>query len=78
MKKKVFAAKARKVSRVIHQCGSAPTTAPSASASMLSPCQSGMSQPPRKSVAMSIETVSTCAYSAMKNMENFIEEYSVW
>src|SRR5918997_510903 len=37
-----------------------------------------MSQPPRKSVAMSAETVSTCAYSAMKNMENFIDEYSVW
>jgi hypothetical protein len=45
---------------------------------MLSPAHPGMSQPPRKSVAITMETVSTCAYSAMKNMENFIEEYSVW
>src|SRR5690348_10569291 len=78
MKKKVFAAKKRSVRIVFQTAGSAPITVPLASASMLSPCQTGMSQPPRKRVAMSMETVRTCEYSAMKNMENFIEEYSVW
>ena len=45
----------------------------------LSPAQKGMSQPPKKRVAMSAEAVMMCAYSAMKkSMLNFIEEYSVW
>src|SRR3712207_3674124 len=78
MKKKVFSAKAPSVRIVFHQAGSAPSTVPSASASMLSPCQIGMSHPPRKRVDISMETVSTCEYSAMKNIENFIDEYSVW
>src|SRR5829696_2256302 len=78
MKKKVFATKKPSVRTVFHQAGSAPRTAPLSSTSMSSPPQPGMSHPPRKSVAISMETVSTCAYSAMKNMENFIDEYSVW
>src|SRR5215210_4284343 len=78
MKKKVFRQNAAKVSTVIHHAGACPTQAPFTSPNMLSPCQSGMSHPPRKSVAISIDTVSTCAYSAMKNIENFIELYSVW
>src|SRR5512146_1368769 len=38
----------------------------------------GMSQPPKKSVATIALTVTTLAYSAMKNIENFIALYSVW
>src|SRR5215207_6138969 len=78
MKKKVFSANAPKVSSVFHHVGSAPTQRPSTKPSMSSPPHPGMSHPPRKSVAISAETVRTCAYSAMKNMENFIDEYSVW
>ena len=44
---------------------------------MLSPFQNGISQPPRKRVAIKAEAVSMWAYSAMKNMENFMAEYSV-
>ena len=36
-----------------------------------------MSQPPRKSVAISAEAVTMFAYSAMKNIENFMTLYSV-
>src|SRR5215212_2806780 len=78
MNRKVLNAKAPSVSSVIHQAGACPTQAPFTTPNMLSPCQRGMSHPPRKSVAISIDTVSTCAYSAMKNIENFIELYSVW
>src|SRR5688500_16011643 len=78
MKMKVFTQNATKVARVIHQAGACPSQAPFTSPNMLSRCRIGMSQPPRKSVAISIDTVSTCAYSAMKNIENFIDEYSVW
>ena len=45
---------------------------------MSSPVQTGMSQPPKKRVAISADAVSTCEYSAMKNIENFMAEYSVW
>ena len=34
-------------------------------------------QPPRKSVMMSAEPMTIAAYSPMKNIANFIEEYSV-
>src|SRR4029078_6793366 len=36
----------------------------------------GMSQPPKNRVATIALTVTTLAYSAMKNMENFIALYS--
>src|SRR5215210_222537 len=78
MKKNAFSANAASVSRVTHHAGACPSQAPFTSPNMLSRCQRGMSHPPRKSVAISIDTVSTCAYSAMKNIENFIDEYSVW
>ena len=38
----------------------------------------GMSQPPKKSVVTMAETVTMLAYSAMKNIENFMALYSVW
>src|SRR5258706_11446733 len=38
----------------------------------------GTSRPPRKSVVMSADMVAIDMYSAMKNSENFIDEYSVW
>src|SRR3954468_19056759 len=38
----------------------------------------GMSQPPKKSVAMRALAVTMFAYSAMKNIENFIALYSEW
>ena len=66
------------MSTVFHQAGLAPATMPGPTMCMLSPCQIGMSHPPRKSVAISAEEVSRFAYSAMKNMLNFIDEYSVW
>src|SRR5688500_7297550 len=44
----------------------------------LSQVVKGRSQPPRKSVDISADIVTIAAYSAMKNIENFIEEYSVW
>src|SRR3712207_7035382 len=78
MKKKVFTPNEPSVSSVFHHVGSAPIQRPSRKPSMSSPPHPGMSHPPRKRVAISMETVSTCAYSAMKNMENFIDEYSVW
>src|SRR5678816_1965765 len=37
----------------------------------------GISQPPKKSVAIIADEVITLAYSAIKNIENFIELYSV-
>src|SRR5215217_5926368 len=43
-----------------------------------SPLVNGTSQPPKKSVATIALTVTTLAYSAMKNIENFIALYSVW
>src|SRR5262252_7415260 len=44
----------------------------------LSHIVNGMSQPPKNSVAISALTVITFAYSAMKNIENFIALYSEW
>ena len=44
---------------------------------VLSQLVNGISQPPRKSVAIMPLVVSMFAYSAMKNIENFIELYSV-
>jgi hypothetical protein len=38
----------------------------------------GMSHPPKKSVVIMAQTVTTLAYSAMKKKENFIALYSVW
>ena len=38
----------------------------------------GAWHPPRNSVAASAETVIMFMYSAMKNIANRIEEYSVW
>src|SRR5882724_12069145 len=38
----------------------------------------GPFQPPRKSSVATQETVTMLAYSAMKNMANFMELYSVW
>src|SRR2546426_4518748 len=43
-----------------------------------SQCVKGISHPPKKSVAMSADAVIRLAYSAMKNIENFMELYSVW
>ena len=37
----------------------------------------GMSQPPKNSVVIMAQTVTTLAYSAMKKNENFIALYSV-
>ena len=37
-----------------------------------------MSQPPKNSVAISALAVIMFAYSAMKNIENFIALYSEW
>src|SRR4051812_35908769 len=48
-------------------------TAPTSSAR-----RNGMFHPPKKIVDISADTVITFAYSAMKNIENFIAEYSVW
>ena len=39
---------------------------------------SGACQPPRNKVAANADTVIMFMYSAMKNMANRIEEYSVW
>ena len=57
---------------------SKPLIHPDSWRNMSSPVQKGMSHPPKKSVASSAEAVTTCAYSAMKNIENFMAEYSVW
>ena len=38
----------------------------------------GISQPPKNSVAVRPLTVAMLAYSAMKNIENFMPLYSVW
>ena len=38
----------------------------------------GMSHPPKNSVVIIAQTVTTLAYSAMKKKENFIALYSVW
>jgi hypothetical protein len=38
----------------------------------------GVSHPPKKSVVTMAATVTMLAYSAMKNIENFMAEYSVW
>src|SRR5438309_290876 len=38
----------------------------------------GACQPPRKRVTKSAEEVIMLMYSAVKNMENFMDEYSVW
>src|SRR5688572_21730482 len=38
----------------------------------------GMSQPPRNSVVIRADMVAIAMYSDMKNMANFIDEYSVW
>src|SRR5512135_54765 len=38
----------------------------------------GMSQPPKNSVTISAEAVTMFEYSAMMNIENFIELYSAW
>jgi hypothetical protein len=45
---------------------------------VLSAVVNGMSQPPKKIVAIIALAVTMFAYSAMKNSENFIAEYSVW
>ncbi len=66
-KKSVFVAKQPSVSSVFRAVWGAT----------LSHSVKGMSQPPKKSVAMSALAVTMFAYSAMKNMENFIELYSV-
>src|SRR6267142_3292818 len=39
---------------------------------------SGPSQPPKNSRVATLATVTMLAYSAMKNMANFIALYSVW
>src|SRR5581483_8656832 len=44
----------------------------------LSHTVNGMSQPPKNSVDMSALAVIMFAYSAMKNIENFIALYSEW
>src|SRR5512146_791196 len=44
----------------------------------LSHSVNGMSQPPKNSVDISALAVITFAYSAMKNIENFIALYSAW
>ena len=38
----------------------------------------GLCQPPRKSVVATAATLIMFAYSAMKNMANFMLLYSVW
>ena len=38
----------------------------------------GVEAPPKKSRVATQATVIMFAYSAMKNMANFMEEYSVW
>ena len=43
---------------------------------LLSHCVKGMSQPPKNSVVISALAVTMFAYSAMKNIENFIALYS--
>src|SRR5688500_12500120 len=65
------------VSSVFHHAGSAPSTMPGAITRMLSH-DPGRSQPPKYSVAISAEAVSMFEYSAIGNMLNFIDEYSVW
>ena len=41
-------------------------------------CPKGLVAPPRKSSVATQLTVIMLAYSAMKNMANFMELYSVW
>src|SRR4051812_47102034 len=61
-KKRIFVQKNRNVTSVLRKvCGAA-----------LSQIVNGMSQPPKKSVAISALAVMMFAYSAMKNIENFI------
>src|SRR5687767_12775575 len=45
---------------------------------VLSTVVNGMSQPPKKIVAMSALDVAMLAYSEIGNIENFIALYSVW
>jgi hypothetical protein len=45
---------------------------------VLSHVVNGTSQPPKNSVAMSALAVIMFAYSARKNIANFIPLYSVW
>src|SRR4051812_43680504 len=66
MKNRVFAVNTNIVSKDLYQRGS-----------VWSQLVNGMSQPPKKSVAIIAEAVMRFAYSAMKNIENFIELYSV-
>lgn len=78
MKNPVLTAKTASVSSVFQTAGVAPSTTPGATTLMSSQVTKGMSHPPRKSVAIIADAVSMFAYSAMKNMLNFIDEYSVW
>src|ERR1044071_6905500 len=61
-----------------------PTFARNASAEIRKPpsvagsLSHGTSQPPKKSVTTSADIVVMAMYSDMKNMANFIDEYSVW
>src|SRR5690606_12247197 len=68
---------ARNVASVFQTAGRAPSTTPGAMMRMSSNVKNGMSQPPKNRVAISAEAVSRFEYSAMKNIENFMEEYSV-
>src|SRR5690606_41267921 len=77
MKKNVLIANDSSVSSVFQTAGCAPSTTPGAVTRISSNVKNGMSQPPRKSVAMSADAGTMLEYSAMKNMENFIEGYSV-
>src|SRR6185312_277824 len=67
-KNRIFAQKNPNVSSVFSSvCGAT-----------LSQSVNGMSQPPKNSVDISALAVITFAYSAMKNIENFIALYSAW
>src|SRR5690349_1726668 len=67
-KKRIFAQKTANVTKVLRNvCGAT-----------LSQIVNGMSQPPKNSVAISALAVMMFAYSAMKNIENFIALYSAW
>ena len=64
----IFSQKNRNVANVLMKmCGAT-----------LSHAVNGMSHPPKKSVAISALAVIMFAYSAMKNIENFIALYSEW
>src|SRR3954468_21877543 len=67
-KKRIFTQIIAKVSSVLRKvCGG-----------RLSHVVNGMSQPPKNSVDINALDVITFAYSAMKNIENFIALYSEW